>query len=198
MSPVSVAGPIFSAHLIEEGLISTLRTWLPSYLADVAAQHGVGKIAPVKSWGLSSEYERWPEQGLPALIVACPGLRGEPEKTGDGFYRAIWSAEVSVTISARTGPAARKYAQIYAAAIRGAVLQRRSLGDGARVTTWLDEAYGDVAVEQRRTIVAAANVFAVEQNEVVSWRKGPGSDKPPIPTEWPEVTETEIETEIEE
>ena len=142
--------------------------------------------------------EKWPEQGLPALLVVGPEETSDVEESGQGMYRAIWPVEVGLVIAAKTGPAARKYARIYGAAIRGALLQGRSLGIEGLTVQWRGEGTGTIGVDkQRRTMASNANLFAVTVDNVVSWRRGPSSDKPPIPTDWPEVTETEIETEIE-
>lgn len=199
MSEHPVVGPLFSSHVIEEAVLATLKKWLPGYLSIACELHGVtGGIAAVKSWAVSNEAEKWPEQGLPALLIVGPEeTTGEPDAQGQGMYRATWPVEVGLVIAARTGPGARKYARIYGAAIRGALLQRRSLGESL-TTTWRGEGTGIVDSNQRRTLAANANLFEVTSDKVVSWRMGPGDGKPPIPDDWPEVTETEIETEIEE
>ncbi len=200
MSEHPVVGPLFSPHVIEEAVIAKLRKWLPGYLSLACQEHGVkGGIAAIKSWGLASEEDRWPEQGLPALLVVGPSRTlGEPEKNA-GMYRATWPVEVGVAVAARTGPAARKYAQIYGAAIRGAILQGRSLEVEGLTTEWQgEEPATTISASSKRTIAANVNAFAVMCDRVVSWRMGPGEGKPPIPDDWPEVTETELETEIEE
>lgn len=198
---MSIVGPLVDAGQIEAAVIRALKTWLRSYIVEVAAQNSFkGPIEKVKSWAVASEYDRWPEQGLPAVIVAAPGLLGEPTKAGGEFYRASWSVEVSVTVAAAKAPRARRLAQMYGAAVRGALLQRRSLGDDLQATDWLDEDSGDVAHDKRRTVVVVQNAFAVEHSRIVAWRKGPKGDKPPdsMPQEYPTVQEIDVETEIEE
>lgn len=198
---MSVIGPLTGGLEVERGVLKTLRAWLPTYLKDAIAQAGLkpNAIQPVKSWSVISEHDRWPEANLPAVIIAAPGLRGNPEKGGDGSYRVVWQVAVSIVIGAATGPKARKYAQVYAAAIRGAILQRRSLGDEMRATDWVDEGYTTISHTDKRTVVGAALFFDVEQNQVVNWRLGPKGDEPPkeVPAEVPEVTEIDVEMEIE-
>jgi hypothetical protein len=195
-----VVGPLFSPHVIEEAVLAKLRRWLPGYLSIACDLHGVkGGIAAVKSWGTSNTGEKWPEQGLPALLVVGPEETTDVEKQGQGMYRATWPVEVGLVIATRTAPAARKYARIYGAAIRGALLQGRSLGVEGLSTEWRGEGNGVLGLDQkRRTMAANSQLFAVTADNVVSWRMGPGDGKPPIPSEWPEVTETEVETEIQE
>lgn len=200
MNEHPVVGPLFSSHVIEEAVLAQLRRRLPGYLSIACEIHEVkGGIAAVKSWAVANTGEKWPEQGLPALLVTGPEETSGTEAHGQGMHRATWPVEVALVIAAKTGPAARKYARIYGAAVRGALLQRRSLGVDGATTTWRGEGTGIVGMDkQRRTMAANANLFEVTVDNVVSWRMGPGADKPPIPDDWPEVTETEVETEIEE
>jgi len=200
MSEHAVVGPLFSSHVIEGAVIAKLRRRLPGYLTIACELHGVSSgIAGVKSWAVANDGEKWPEQGLPALLVVGPDESSDAEEYSQGMYRATWPIEVGLVIAAKTGPAARKYARIYGAAIRGALLQGRSLGVDGLTTKWLGEGTGVIGLDkQRRTMASNANLFAVTADNVVSWRKGPGSDKPPIPSQWPEVTETEVEEEIAE
>jgi hypothetical protein len=196
-----VVGPVRNSGEIEAAVIKKLRWCLPFYLERAREAAGHGAIAAVKSWGVVSEYDRWPEQGLPALIVACPGaLEGTIAKDGDGFYRAMFAVEVSVTFAAARGGEARLAAQIYNAAVRAALVQQSELAEKISVAAWVDEAVGDVLKENRRTITAAANVFHVEMEDIVTKLGGPDGPldipDPPAPDEtedWPEVTETDTE-----
>jgi hypothetical protein len=197
---VSTIGPLFSPHLIEEGAIATLQKWLPFYAGVAKEEHGL-ELPPIKSWGLlDNTYDRWPEQALPALVVVAEGIGrgGSPEKHSGGYYRASWGLGVVVVVQHPKTIMARKIAQIYGACIRGALLQRRSLGAGGQIADWLDEAspYG---VNERRTRAASENVFSVTQDEVVNWQMGPKTDEPPatVPIE-PEITEVDVDAEVNE
>lgn len=196
MSDQSVIERLFSAHLIEDAMLAQLRERLPAYVLEIFKQYGF-KLPMIKSWGVVTDYERWPSTNLPALLVAAEGINGNPVRTSDGWHTASWAVEVSVTLSGPTGPDTRKAAQLYAAAVRGAVMQRRSLGINASVE-WADEDYGGAPSDDRLSIFTATNAFAIEVKNVVSDRKGPKTDEFPdeVPDEWPEVIETQIETEI--
>jgi hypothetical protein len=198
---MSTIGPLFSAHLIEESAIETLQTWLPTYAAEAKAQYGL-ELPEIKSWGLTpSTYDKFPEQALPALVVVADGIGkgGEPEEYAGGHYRASWALGVAVAIQHPDMNKARKIAQIYGAAVRGALLQRRSLGAGGRVSRWIDEGY-PYATKEKRTRAAAENVFLVTQDEVVNWRQGPKGDEPPeeTPATYPEITEVGVDVEVKE
>lgn len=192
---MSGIGPLFSPHLIEEGVLSTLQRWLPLYVEEVKAQYGV-ELPEIASWGLEDEDdERWPEQALPALIVIAERTRDE-EKASEGWYRAGWPFQVSVIVEHPQRVWARKIAQLYGAVIRGAVLQRRSLGDAGRATVWQGERLPYLA-EKSRTEAASHNSFVVKQDEVVNWQMGPKEDTPPDapPPDGPQITEVDVEVE---
>ncbi|HVQ60381.1 MAG TPA: hypothetical protein VMS60_15885 [Solirubrobacterales bacterium] len=201
---MSIIGRLTSGLDVERATLVALRDRLPKYLKEAAKQASVkpeeiAEIEEVKSWAVISEYDRWPETNLPAIIIAAPGLRGEPVKGGDGSYRVKWTLGVSIVVSAATAPKARKYAQIYAAAVRGAILQARSMGKDLRVSDWIDEVYETTKREGRKTTVAATVVFVVDQSDVVNWRGGPATDEElpeVIPEDFPEVTEIDVESEI--
>jgi hypothetical protein len=195
----SIIGPLFSSHLIEEGAISTLRQWLPTYMEEARAQYGL-ELPEIKSWGLvADEYDRFAEQALPALVVVAEGIGkgGEPETYGGGWYRASWALGVIVAIQHPDRNKAREIAQIYGAVTRGALLQRRSLGAGGRVAEWLDEGY-PFKTKGNRTRAVAENVFLVKQDEVVNWQMGPKGDEPPpvVPADYPEITEVDVDAEV--
>jgi hypothetical protein len=202
---MSVVGPLWHPGVLEDAVLDTLKTWLPSYLSEACAQETERldlaepkRLAVPKTWATISDYDRFPEQGLPAIIVAAPGMKGEADRRGDGSLRGTWMVEVSATVSADTAKNTRRAAQIYLAAILGSVLQRRSLGDPHSAATFVATEYVDVPNEKRRSIVACAAAFEVQVGEMLSTQLGPATPEPPdpMPETWPEVQETTIETEI--
>ncbi|HEX5592027.1 MAG TPA: hypothetical protein VFX35_01625 [Solirubrobacterales bacterium] len=197
MAEHPVVGPLFSSHLIEEAVIANLRKWLPGYLTVACEEHGVDEgIAAIKSWGLGSSAERWPEQGFPALLVVGGPAR-DVEKNGES-YRAKWPFEVGIAVRGDIPHKARMHAQVYAAAVRGAILQRRSLGSQLRSADWEGEDPAEGHDDQKRTVAAVSNSFVVFQENVVFWKRGPGSSDGVIPDRWPMVKETHVETEIQD
>jgi hypothetical protein len=196
--PNEVFGPLRHEGIIEDAAEQTLRLWLPTYLEQARQQAEHGKIAPIKSWGVASEFARFPEQQLPALIIESSGTTSTPEKTGDGNYRATYALSVAVELIAANGAEARRIAEIYGAAILGTMLQRRSLGlKWLSVTDWLGVQKGAIGVQERRTRIALEQVFAVQLDYVVNAFAGPGTDEvpDPVPTEWPAVDSAVIEVE---
>lgn len=195
-----VVGPLLSAHIIERAFLATLKEWLPGYLTIACELNDIPEgIEKIKSWGLESELpEDWPSQGTPSLLVISGDTIGEDPEDNGGTIGATWRCDVVVTVKAGTGPKARRYAQTYGAAIRGALLQRRSLGEEGQLVRWLGERPGvsvRSAEDPESSECSVLNAFAVDREDIVSWRRGPG-DHNPIPDTWPIVNETAIETEI--
>ncbi len=200
-----VFGRIWHPGILEDAVIATLKTWLPTYLSEVCRQESERLMDPdqptdpktlavPQSWAVVSEYDRFPEDSLPAVIVAAPGIAKEPSRNGDGSVDTQWSFEVSVTLTADTGQNARRNAQLYLAAMIAALLQRRSLGEGMTSVDFVGADYVDVPTDARRTQIAAAAAFTCRANAIVSTLAGPGTPEPPdpMPSTWPTVTDTDI------
>lgn len=199
MSDPDIVGPLFSSHLIEEAALRTLRDWLPIYRTAIYNRYKV-KLPKIESWGLeNSTADRRPEQKLPTLIVVAGGIGqdGSPEEHSGGMYRASWAFGVAVVVESGNPFVARRNAQLYGAAVRGAILQHRSLGLDGCVAKWLDEdfPYGS---KEGRTRAKAESLFALEVDEVVNWQMGPKGTPPnSIPTQDPKITEVDVDVEVE-
>jgi hypothetical protein len=197
---MSEYGSLFSPHQIEEGVLSALQRRIPSYADEALTQHGV-KLPEIQSWGLVDEQaERWPEQKLPALIVVAGGTAkgGDPEEYAGGWYRAGWSLAIVVVVEHSSVVEARRIAQVYGAVVRGALLQKRSLGGSGRVARWTGE-LNPFEKAAKATRAASENFFLVTQDEVVNWQLGPKTadptDSPPGLD--PEITEVNVDVEVE-
>lgn len=196
----SIVGALIDPGVIEESIEAQLRARLPWYLREIERQQGrrEGSLGTPNSYGVSTDYERFPEQGLPAIIIAAPGLREVPTKDGDGYLSGIYAAEVSATLPGPAGEGkgrvARRAAQIWGIAIAAALLQRRSLGDQAKCTDLIDQGFVDVAYKPR-AIVSVVNVFTVELENFLNIFDGPtGEDLPdPVPEDWPEITDVDVD-----
>ena len=117
--------------------------------------------------------DRWPEHQLPAIGIGSPGTVGEPEKDGNGYFRATWNIGIGITVSAATPAATHKLAKVYGAAIRMCLLQHRSLGGFAVGLDWGGETYTALGVANSRSQAIAVNSFMVTVGEVISVNYGP-------------------------
>lgn len=199
MSDPDIVGPLFSSHIIEEAALRTLRDWLPVYRDAIHNRYKV-RLPKIESWGLeNSTAKRTPEQKLPGLIVVADGIGqdGAPEERTSGMYQASWIFGVAVAIESSNPFIARRNAQMYGAAVRGAILQRRSLGLNGCVSKWLDESY-PLGSKKSKARAVAEILFAIEVKEVVNWQMGPKGEPPSsIPAADPEITEVDVDVEVE-
>lgn len=181
-----VFGTIFTPRKMEDALMVTLQTWMPTYLAEIERQtlRDSESLPHPQSWANStSEFNAIPgDEIMPLVVVICTGLAGEPERHGDGRYRAPWACGVGVFTSGRDQDSSRGLAYDYGAAIRALIVQHQSLGGlpGAGGIDWVEERYDDVDIEEERTLGSARIVFSVWIEDVVSDNLGP-VDPDPLP-----------------
>lgn len=185
---VSAFGPLVAASDVEAATLAQLQKWLRDYLAEVERHHGyeVGALPYPRSWVISSEPARMPEDQLPAVILASPGLADPPLAAGTGAYTARWQLVVAFQVAARTD--ALKLARLYALAGRALLLQQQDLpGVETQRIDWMDERYRLLdSVDDRTTCVSEVEL-GVEVANVTSRHQGPlEPDLPPEPTPGPD------------
>jgi hypothetical protein len=162
---------------------------------EVERQHHLepGSTAAPRSWVTSSEIEKFPEDQLPAIIVASPGLTDPPLADGEGSYTARFEIDVAVHIATAGNRIALTLARHYAAAIRACLIQQQRLGDLVAVQRidWIDERYDRLPSVDDRTICAGRVGFAIEVSDVTRRHHGPldpflgpDSEPPPTPPSW--------------
>lgn len=196
---MTLFGPIIHAGQVEDAAAATLELWLPTYLREIERQHSRDQLAlpDPKSWLIYSQADRpedWPESGLPAILLMCPGLKGAPEREGAGSYRARWDLQAGAVVSASRPAQTRQLAQLYGAAIRAAILQHPGLGGFAQAVTWTDESNGDMSPVDSRSLGYTSVAFAVDVHAVVDAAGGPllpDASADPDGPEWLDVTEAD-------
>lgn len=182
MSESNRIGPMVHGGQVEDAVIATLIRYMPTYLADWERMMGfdAGVLLPPESYAtVNSDFDKWPEQMLPAVVLVCPGLYEEPVRYGRGDIRARWAVALGVVTSAGDERSALSLAKIYAASIRTALLQHQTLWPQgtANGLEWLHEAYDDLPNEDaRRSLAVGKGVFWVEMEAVVNT-----DTKPPEP-----------------
>jgi hypothetical protein len=190
-----VFGRIVSAHIVNQVIIDMIKKWEATYLAAVAFQHGedADRLSPLRSYRVSTEMEKMPEDQTPGLILVNSGLAESPERTGaskmsaaasSGFpYMAPWIVELGVVCSAKgkksvATPRALERAQMYAAAVRAIMVQQRDDTQLLGMIDWKNEQYDGLDSTSDRTICLAFNKFEVQVHDVVSWATGPNEPTP--------------------
>lgn len=184
---------------VEAAVLQTLEKWLPTYLREVERKRGLEKgfLPEIHSYSIVSDYARYPQEQLPAMTIESSGVvSGSVTRDGDGYYTAVYAVEVAVTTAAEDGVNARKGAQRYGEAVRGAIVQRRALETSIEVADWVDESLVGENVDRERHCTSV-NAFEVEVTGIVSVKKGP-SEPDPESTVEATVQSVEVNTEVEQ
>ena len=185
---------------VEQAVMNHLDYWLPAYLAEMERQRGIRarSLPMIKAFTSSNQFRKWPDERFPTCVVISPGIVGEPLRDGEGKYRARWAAGVAVVVKGRKRSEVSEAAKLYAAAVRGAMLQHPALENFAAGIDWIDETYTDVPVDDERTLGAAQGIFLVEVRDAVNTSAGlitAPEDPYNVARDWPTVQTTEIRVE---
>lgn len=150
--------------------------------------------------------EKFPEDQLPAVMIASPGLVDPPTADGRGVYTARWRLTTATAVAARGNRLALRLARLYALATRALMLQQQQLGDLAvRRIDWLGERYDVLASVDDRSICVGAVEVSVEVSDVTTRQAGPlepvmgpGTGTEPDSPTWPTAETVEVEVHKEE
>lgn len=200
MSSTNVFGPIVTGKQVRLAMRSHLQAWFPSYLAEVARGDGRDPSAvPVfRSYAslLDMPDGRFVEEQMPSCVIVAPGLLEMPMKKS-GVYIARWAVNVGAIVSGQNKENTFDLSELYAAALRSAVVQNPGLGGFATATDWLGERYDEIPNAMDRTLAAGTVQFRVEVQSAIDARGGP--DAPladPIPDPGPRGTFAAVNTNL--
>jgi hypothetical protein len=181
----SAIGPIVTGRDVELAALRMLKRWSSTYLAEAERQTGrtVGSLPRVRAWTTAPDFEKWPEDQLPCVLLISPGLAEPPNVRGTGNYRARFSLGIAVIVSAARMDDTAALAKLYCATLRACLLQHQSLEGFAAGVTWLDENYDDLPSIDDRSLGAGQAIFAVEVDGISTRWNGPTSpdSEPPEP-----------------
>lgn len=189
-STVSNTGTILTDDQVEDAVLATLQKWLADKLTRIEEQLGIepGYHERPNSWEVRNDFEKFPEEMLPMVIVISAGLIDEPVKSGGRVFRAPWGIGVATVATSIDQKTARRNAYRLGAAVRAALVHNQSLdlGIGGRVrgVKWMDATNDELPPEGDRTIFVTKQVFAVEVDDVLTQSGGPRvpmGDPPPVP-----------------
>lgn len=197
MSASNIFGPIVTGMHVRRAMRQHLQRWFPTYIAEIARLHGKdpATMPLFKSWvsALDMPGGKYEEHQMPSCIIVAPGLLGEPVKRG-GLSIATWGVSVGCVVSGQDRENTFDLSELYAAAVRGCVVQHSSLGGFATATDWIGERYDDIPNDMLRTLAAGTVQFAVEVQGAIM--PGEGPDEPlvdPIPDPGPRATFAEAD-----
>lgn len=180
---MSLYGPLVTVEDVRLALTAHLRTWAPSYIAEVARQRST-TLPGFRGYTVETGDD------FPVCITACAGTTGDLIKHGDGKITAAYTVGAAAVAAAPTREEATALAGYYGAAIRGAVVQHPDLSGYAAGCEWTGETVEEVAYTSEQAIVACTERFTIWVDDVTDTRGGPLT--PPVdpdtdPGEWPTV-----------
>lgn len=195
---MSIFGTIISDDQVEDAVVAILQKWLPTYMSEVERQRGLVagfyERPPASSYFVRSDFDKFPEDMLPALVITSGGIEDDPPREGRGQYRGGFQIGVSCVCASTDSLYARRFAYRMGAAVRALLIQHQSL-DGAlngrlRGIDWVGGRNNELKSEDDRSIWAARQLFTVEVGDVLTRGGGPvAPDSTPLPdptTPWPD------------
>jgi hypothetical protein len=205
LSP-SIFGPIITGGDIEDWTLALLKRWYSTYLAEVERQHAMSghDLPRPLAYAIGTSFDKWPEDQVPAVIVATRGTFDRPTRDGGGIYNARWAVDVGVVCSASTQAQSHRLAQLYTGAARDLILQRPSLdGQLWGGIIWTGEDYTGLAYDDTRSLYSGSVQVAIQANAVAVANAGPTTPDAPLSPDdtvpwqdWPTVKEGEVGIEI--
>lgn len=173
----SAIGRIVTGRDVELAALAMLKRWASTYLAEAERQTGrpAGSLPRVRTWTTAPEFEKWPEDQLPCVLLISPGLAEPPKPDGGGTYRAQFSLGLACVVSTAHMDDTADLAKLYCAVLRACLLQHQSLEGFAAGVTWLDENYDDLPSIDTRSLGAGQAIFAVEVDGISTRWNGPVS-----------------------
>lgn len=168
---------------IEKAIIDHLSKWVMEYFAEAERQFGLEpRTLPVPEAGqfttVREQFEKWPEDQTPAVLVIAPGLAGTPRMEADRSLTAPVAIGVATIVGAPGWEpgVATEAAQIMGVALRELMLQLPPDGLDVDGVELRDERYGDVPADNERTMGSARIVMVYW---VRNWaiRKGGPKDR---------------------
>jgi hypothetical protein len=185
-------GSLAGGDQVDAALLAVLGQWMPTYLRAVCEDRKIDLLTAPKSITVASEFARFPEAQLPAIVIVNGGAT--PSERA-GAYDGRWPVQVCVECSGGKQTETRRNAALYLIAARECLLRRRSLGAGFKSLDWTNESYVLRDVEDRRSIAGASADFTLEREAVAQIGGGPSTpDTEPYP-DWSTVSATEITVE---
>jgi hypothetical protein len=185
-------GAIVTGRDVELAALTFLKRWAGTYLAECERQRAMtpGALPRIRSWTTAPDFETWPEDQLPCVLLVSPGLADAPLPDGAGVYRAKFTLGVAVIVSTARMDETARLAKLYVAAMRAAILQHQSLEGFASGIEWLDENYDDLPSIDDRSLGAGQAIFAVQVDGFARRWNGPKTpqdppdpDTDPLPTD---------------
>lgn len=196
----SPVGPIVAGDILEQAAIDTLRAWFPFYLGEIARQRGLdpGKYPNPRSYKITAEIQKWPEDQIPAVQVISPGEVEGLQNDDDGYYRARHALGVAVVVDGQDQSTTNQAAKVYAACARAILIHKPALGGIANGVFPRPLSFNEIPPERTRTLAVAFAEIEIDVPDVLYAypdlpETPPAVPRDPLP-DTPLVDTVEVET----
>lgn len=152
-----IFGDIIDVDTVEGYLRDTLQLWIPSHLAHQERRRDLdsGILPAPRSWPTISGFDLEAHEQMPAIAIVSPGSL--PPVHDRGIYSTTWRFQVAVAVAGKDETEARLLASLYLAAVKGVVIQNRTLGETVEKCMWVgpdDHALIETERGEQRAIYA--------------------------------------------
>jgi hypothetical protein len=168
-------GEVVGGHSVQEAMYATLEKWLPSYVMEINRQLGEEVLQIPTEYRFRPDYRTLPKSSTAAILIDVTGTSGRPQVYQQAT-RANWEARVMIFVyGTKDWQETQAMTNAYAAAVRAAIVQHRSLGGFADTTIWTGEDYREGEHSGTRTTGLAVVHFEVTVGNAVNIYGGPPS-----------------------
>lgn len=205
---MTIFGYALSDDVVEDAVIYTLKRWMGTELAEIERQRGItaGHYGRPRSYETHTDFESFPEEQLPRIIVVSLGFADVPAKRGSNAYRHFYNIGVAAIASSTDQNSTRRYAYRLGAAVAGCLIHNQSLdqGIGGRVlgVDLTEKRNGEIPPDSDRTLWVVRQIFRIEIDDAITKSAGPvAPDEPQIPDtdpwpDWPTVQDTQTDIDV--
>jgi hypothetical protein len=169
--------------MVEQWILDLADKWFYDYLRETARQNGFTDpeyFPDLTDYGVTNEYEKWPEEHLPYLLAMYMGYSDRTMRQGDGSYTVSCLFGASIIVSTPTKRDTRIATAIYGAAFQAMILQHKSLEHPERIVglSWNDGRPANIPAESARSLGAHMMFFDIDVKDVVTEGGTPPNDEP--------------------
>jgi hypothetical protein len=185
-------GPLVIGWDIDQKIISTLKTWYPTYVRNFNIERELPfNLATPRFYGVSFSGQEFFDHHLPAVVALttmATATRGGQNRS----YEGTFTLTLSTVVRGKNPPSTRWLASLYEGLQRRLILQK-ARGDPVNDMHYLGFRYEQVpdATESGRYCLAATSLFEVYCDQIVQPFAGP--DIPDADEYVDEATVTEVD-----
>lgn len=149
---------IVSGTHVRRAALLALQTNLPGWLEHLSTPDLV--LPQPRTWRRLADFADIAEHDSPAVLVTSPGIEGTPERDADGEWTATWLIRAFCVVRGRSYEETADRVGLYTAALRGALLDDRTLGGLALGVQRRTESLTELRSSNDRTVGAGSVTVA--------------------------------------